>query len=192
MLKSRAFKMKLKHSIAAFQPSSNIEVHCPLIWILYWLLKKNQTCVIPLASHSSRLHYQPCSPAACFPFQFIGDLCLNNFASRDAVSFRIGSERAWGDANGFPWSPILQSMLSECFRLHSFRPGQLEAINCVRNPHFLRTILVIFHFSKAFLNLLFLCLQVLSGNDVFLVMAAGAGKSLVCVQMSSPFTFYNS
>ena len=54
-----------------------------------------------------------------------------NLVCRDAVSSRISSERQWADAQGFPWSQILHSMLSECFRLHSFRPGQLEAINCV-------------------------------------------------------------
>ena len=59
-------------------------------------------------------------------------LFLTVAVCREAVSSRIGAEREWGDAHGFPWSPTLQSMLRECFRLSSFRPGQIEAINCVR------------------------------------------------------------
>ena len=61
------------------------------------------------------------------------------FPHRDSTSVRIGSERQWDDAHGFPWSSTLHSMLRECFRLHSFRPGQLEAINCVRHPTCART-----------------------------------------------------
>jgi RecQ family ATP-dependent DNA helicase len=77
-------------------------------------------------------------------------LAAKEKSDMDEISSRIEGEREWSDAQGFPWSKTLNIMLRECFRLHTFRPGQLEAINCV-----------------------------LSGNDVFLVMAAGAGKSLV-------------
>jgi hypothetical protein len=75
------------------------------------------------------------SPHAHASAQFISNLLAIyfpvNLVCRDAVSSRISSERQWADAQGFPWSQILHSMLSECFRLHTFRPGQLEAINCV-------------------------------------------------------------
>jgi hypothetical protein len=53
---------------------------------------------------------------------------------RDEISTRINGEREWADPRGFPWSSTLHTMLRECFRLHSFRPGQLEAINCVSYP----------------------------------------------------------
>lgn len=101
------------------------------------------------------------------------------------MSSRISSERQWADAQGFPWSQILHSMLSECFRLHSFRPGQLEAINCV--SHQTQFFLQIFPFkSNTFPSSpRDFAFQVLAGNDVFLVMAAGAGKSLVYVISSS-------
>ena len=184
--------MKSKLSIAAFWPNSSSEAHFPPILILCWQQKKNQTCYHP----PTRLTFLSIalSPHVHASAQFISNFSAIyfpfNLVCRDAVSSRISSERQWADAQGFPWSQILHSMLSECFRLHSFRPGQLEAINCVRSPHFLRTILVIFHFLKAFPNSLFLCLQVLSGNDVFLVMAAGAGKSLVCVISLSFFTVH--
>ena len=42
--KSRASKMKSNLSIEAFQRSSSSATRCPLIWTLYWLQKKNQTC----------------------------------------------------------------------------------------------------------------------------------------------------
>ncbi len=74
------------------------------------------------------------SPVPFLSLVHVSVFHLTPMLCRDEISSRIEGEREWADAHGFPWSTTLNSMLRECFRLRSFRPGQLEAINCVSCP----------------------------------------------------------